>query len=385
MGHVLAIMVALALYWALTKWLPPTVNIADLDSAIQLLIQVLAVAGAIMLVGVTVYASSHDISDTVEQIGQQLQETTTPFMEHFFERKNGRKLNTYSFRRLLTRALVDLQLCFYRDTEDKRKPYFVLRERWDGVWYWVHESPFVDLETVHAGVVQAYHEVVVMAHETLKHVQAIRGHRLNLVDLGQGTLGSTSFLKGFKKAEFAKLGRLPNTMTVDQTLNIIRLALYSEHYMNEEFQNHREMIDWEPMVATHFYLVYVDYLRSLVHLIGKLQLLRFRNVALRFPVAQEADQETVGNLTGYPVINACHEQLQTIHKRIVSVHGVARYFANLRQSSIPGIGTAVVALFLMLVAWPFIKQSLHTPIAQAHLFSTLYSLGVGHCSKVRCF
>jgi hypothetical protein len=56
MGHVLAIMVALALYWALTKWLPPTVNIADLDSAIQLLIQVLAVPVAIMLVGVTVYA-----------------------------------------------------------------------------------------------------------------------------------------------------------------------------------------------------------------------------------------------------------------------------------------------------------------------------------------
>jgi hypothetical protein len=102
----------------------------------------LAVAGAIMLVGVTVYASSHDISDTVEQIGQQLQETTTPFMEHFFERKNGRKLNTYSFRRLLTRALVDLQLCFYRDTEDdeSRILYFEKDGMASGTGFMNHRS-----------------------------------------------------------------------------------------------------------------------------------------------------------------------------------------------------------------------------------------------------
>lgn len=374
-GHLLTVVIAVAIYIAFARWIDAKAPTADLDSAMQLLTQVLAVSVGIMLVGITVYSSSYDASDSISEIGEQLQDIGGPFFEDFFgNSKTGKKLRTLSFRRTLSVVPAPFELEFYKRVDGKKEPYFVYR--WDGVWYWTHESPFSELDDDFAlASIGVQHEVTIMAFKCLEHVKSVRTKKLHLIDDDSGSNGSIWFWERFKKSKLFSIDELPPSMSPQHSIELVFHALGAEHYMHEEFRDHREEIDWNPEKVTQFYLIYVDYLIALTQFIEKIQKGRALRIAGRFSMTSDEINEKLLNPLKFNSIYSCREKLNQVRKRIITVHGVARYYTLLRRASIPGIGSAVIALFLILLLWPLSKMSMSAH-ARFETFLTLYACGV---------
>ncbi|MFM0473778.1 hypothetical protein PQR29_22355 [Paraburkholderia strydomiana] len=373
--HIAAIAIAIGFYLACSWWLDTSVSASDLDSSIQLLTQVLAVSVTIMLVGVTVYSSSYDISDSVDGFSKTLKTAMRPFLDLFFEKtKTGMKYRTKSFRRSLEVFPPMRNLEFYAQDGEERETYFIYR--WDGVWYWTHECPFSDEEDrLFLGLVGAYHELAIMAYENLAQVRHLRDARLDLVSEKRGTNGSRWFLERLKESSIASAKNLPPSISPDEARELIFHAFAAQHYMGEEFSRRQEEVDWSPDEVTRFYAIYIEYLITLTQFVEKVQKVRMFNVLTRFPETENAINQRANKVFHFELIYKCRSELFELKKKIISVRGVAKYFSGIRRASIPGIGFALLILFMILLCWPFVKFSM-TISVRLKFFSALYGLGI---------
>lgn len=373
--HIAAIAIAIGFYLACSRWLDTSTSASDLDSSIQLLTQVLAVSVTIMLVGVTVYSSSYDISDSVDGFSKTLETAMRPFSDLFFEKtKTGKKFRTKSFRRSLKVFPPMRNLEFYAQDGEEQKPYFIYR--WDGVWYWTHECPFSDEENqFFLRLIGAYHELAIMAHENLVQVRHLRDARLNLVSEKRGTNGSRWFLEGLKESRISNAKSLPRSISPDEAHELIFHAFAAQHYMEEEFYKRQEEVDWSPDEVTRFYAIYIQYLIALTQFVEKVQKVRVFNILTRFPKSENAINQRVNESFHFKVIYKCRSELFEIRKKMISVRGVAKYFSGIRKASIPGIGFALLVLVMILLCWPFAKLSMPISV-RLRFFSSLYGLGI---------
>jgi hypothetical protein len=375
--HVLTAAFFVGVFLSLTSFLPNTTSAGELDSAIQLLTQVLAVIVGVLLIGTTVYLTSYDISDALNSIHGDLEQAFDPVSEKYFS--GGRKchkIDRQQFRMFLFGKLRNSDYLFYQTENKQSQGYFIYRPYWDGAWYQVFDSPFKsdDKSDEELFRIQAAHEAVICAYRVLAAVRHMRSSNAALLSTKSGTQGSISFLKDLEKQSPNNYEKLPDSLPPSKAEKIVGLALYSSHYMWEELREHSEELNWEPYRLSQFQLAFVDYSIWLANLIAKLQIMRMANANARFPGISARFSEKTNNNWSLETLIKSKQKAFEIRKRIVTVHGVARYFKELKGISIPGIGLAITALFLVLIGWPFIK--LASTDTRLIGFAVMYSTGI---------
>jgi hypothetical protein len=377
--HIISIIAFAAMYVALKHWLPQQVAVSDLESSIQLLGQVLALVVGVLLLGTTVSLSSYDGSDVLSSIHAEVATATNPFFTKFFASGPMRhKLDTAEFRRsLLLKARVD-RLLFQKYSADESNPgWFILRPHWDCVWYQVASSPFSTSNRIASEFrqIQYLHEAVICANTVLKAIRSFRSSGGELVNQDSGTNGSKWFLEAFQAYPSELLLELPAEFAIDRAIATISLALNSEHYMQEEFRDHADNVDWAPFVLTTFQLEFVDYVKSMSQLVEKLQLLRWANVYRRIGNLSPEQGKRVANLLWLSELGELRAALGSIRAKIVTAHGAARYFHQIKNWSVPGVGVAFLVLVAMLCGWPYLKWAA-TPSLRLEGFILLYSAAI---------
>lgn len=377
--HALTVVVFAAMYMGLEHWLPPNLAAADLENSIQLLGQVLALVVGVLLLGTTVSLSSYDGSDTLSTIHSELGASTAPFFAKFFAGGRARhKLNIREFRRrLLLRARVEKLLFKQYSTDDTDEGWFVYRPHWDGVWYQVADSPFHNSNrTSHQlAQIQYLHEAVICANTVLTSVNNFRSSGSALIERPHGTNGSNWFLESFEKYKSQGKLDLPSELALHEAVTSISLALSSEHYMQEEFRNHASNVNWAPFVLTTFQLKYVDYVKSMSQLVEKLQILRWANLTQRFPSQSSNESARISEKLWLAKLGEIRRHLVALRAKIVTAHGAARYFHQIKVWSIPGIGVSLLVLAGVLCGWPYLKWAAE-PGTRLHGFIVLYSAAI---------
>lgn len=377
--HSMTVIVFAAMYVGLKSWLPPNLPASDLENSIQLLGQVLALVVGVLLLGTTVSLSSYDGADTLSAIHSELGTSTEPFFAKFFAGGRARhKLRTREFRRrLLLRPRVE-KLLFSKYTGDEAEEgWFVYRPRWDGVWYQVANSPFSHSNrTDHQlSQVQYLHEAVICANTVLKSIEEFRASGSALLGRDEGSNGTRWFLESFEKYKAQETSELPSELALHDAVAAVSLALASEHYVQEEFHNHADNVDWGPFVLTTFQLNYIDYVKSLINLVAKLQVLRWANLTQRFPSQSVQYSERIVELLSLSKLGEVRQNLATLRGQIVTAHGAARYFHNIKIWSIPGIGVSLFVLVGVLCGWPYLKWTAE-PAMRTQGFIILYAAAI---------
>lgn len=379
MLHALPIVVFAAMYAGLKQWVPLNPVAADLESAIQLLGQILALVVGVLLLGTTVSLSSYDGSDALSTIQSELRILTDPFFAKFFAGGRARhKLDTPEFRRrLLLRARVKKLLFKQYGADETDEGWFIYRPYWDGVWFQVANSPFFNSERTAYQLrqVQYLHESVICAYSVLQLVDEFRSSGGALIERGHGSNGSNWFLESFEKYNLQERFELPSELTLDEARAAISLALESEHYMQEESRDHASNIAWAPFVFTAFQLSYADYVKSMTHLIEKLQILRWVNLTQRCPTRLSEQSARLAELLWLTKLAEIRKDLASLRAKIVTAHGAARYFHQIKTWSVPGIGISLLVLVGLLCGWPYLKWAAD-PHTQTQGFIILYSAGI---------
>lgn len=365
-----------AMFLALTHYLPIDTPLSDLESSIQLLSQVLAMVVGVLLIGTTVSLNSYDGSETLNAIQIGLDKSTTPLFERFFRGGQfSHKIDRRSFRDFaLDRPAIET-LQFFDSTESKDR-WYIYRPYWDGVWYQVHNSPFANepLTPEQFYQVQVIHEAAISAYTVIQSVSDFRKTGCALVKKTAGSNGSRSFIEEFETHISSKESKLPPNATLAQVKSAIALAMQSEHYMREEFRRHTENVAWEPHVLTKFQLSYTEYVVAMTYLIAKLQLLRAANAEQRCPGVTQRFKSKTKRKQFFKEINVLKGKLDALKTKIVSAHGAASYFHSIKRMSALGIGIALVVLIALLIGWPFLKST--TVSIRLLGFATLYAAGI---------
>lgn len=377
--HALTVVVFVAMYAALDHWLPPNLPTADLENSIQLLGQVLALVVGVLLLGTTVSLSSYDGADTLSTIHSEISASTERFFAKFFSGGRHRhKLDTSEFRRrLLLRAGVKTLLFKQYSMDDTNDGWFVYRPHWDGVWYQAANSPFNNSSRTNYQLaqVQYLHEAVICANMVLNSIDSFLSSGSTLIKPQRGSNGSNWFLESFEEYKSEGKLDLPSELTLDEAIALISLALSSEHYMQEEFCDHASNVNWAPFVLTTFQLKYVDYVKLMSHLVEKLQILRLVNMAQRFPSQLSGQSAHMTEQLWIKKLTEIRRDLASLRAKIVTAHGAARYFHQIKNWSIPGIGVALVVLAGALCGWPYLKWAAE-PEIRLQGFVVLYSAAI---------
>jgi hypothetical protein len=377
--HGITVIVFAAMYFGLKGWLPLTLSASDLENSIQLLGQVLALVVGVLLLGTTVSLSSYDGADTISTIHSELDASTEPFFAKFFAGGRARhKLDTRDFRRrLLLRPRVEKLLFSEYTGDESDEGWFIYRPHWDGAWYQVVNSPFYHSNrTAHQlAQVQYLHEVVICANTVLDAIERFRASGSALLQRDEGTNGTRQFLELFDKHKKQGKVELPSELALHDAFAGVSLALESEHYMREEFRDHERNLNWAPFVLTTFQLKYIDYAKSLIQLVEKLQVLRWANVTQRYPSQSSLHHGNIVELLSLAKLGDARKNLASLRGKIVTAHGVARYFHNIKIWSIPGIGVSLVILGALLCVWPYLKW-VAEPAVRTQGFIVLYAAAI---------
>ncbi len=357
--HLLTLAVFAAMYWALSRWIPASTPLADLESSIQLLGQILALVVGVLLIGTTVSLSSYDGADSIASLQAELATSAEPFYAKFFAGGRTRhKLQSQAFRKLILRmARVDKLLFKPYNSEAGDDGWFIYRPYWDGVWYQIANSPFYSTSRPAAELaqIQYLHEATICANTVLKAVDRLRASGACLIEPPRGTNGSNWFLEAFGKHKSINELKLAPEVSLSNAASAITLALSSAHYVQEELREHSGNADWAPFFLTTFQLEYLDYTRSLTLLIEKLQLLRWANVSRRFPLQETARQEALVDLFWLKGLVDIRQSIGALRTKVTTAHGAAKYFHQVKMWSVPGIGVSLVVLIGVLSGWPYLK------------------------------
>jgi hypothetical protein len=376
--HAVTVLVFLSVLWALRRYIPATIPLNDLESAIQLLSQILAMVVGVLLIGTTVSMQSYDDSDTLNAIQSDMDKAAEPLFDHFF--RGGwaaHKLDRSSFR-TASIARADIETFrFYDESAEPKDSWFVYRPLNDGAWYQVAYSPFAKTALTRCvfNQIGVVHEVAICAHLVILAVSEFRSSGCALVSKTRGTNGSRWFIEDFEKYVAAYGVKLPPGADLAQIQSMVHLAVQSEHYMREEFREHAMNLTWEPYVLSRFQFAFNEYVTSVAHLLGKLQKLRLVNSDRRYPgISARFSAKTIERLFLEP-IHRIKVEMDSLRARIVSAHGAASYFHGIKRMSVLGIGLALGVLLALLIAWPFMKSTA-TPEVRLLGFSVIYAAGL---------
>lgn len=376
--RIATVFAGIAMFLALTRLLPINTPLSDLESSIQLLSQILAMVVGVLLIGTTVSLNSYEGSDTINSIQIEIDKAVTPLFDRIFS--GGRQAHKISRRWFLNFALnrpAIEGLQFFNPDAQSDGQWFIYRPNWDGVWYQVFNSPFVDssMTDERSHQVQSIHEAAICAYTVLESISDFRQSNCALLTKSHGTNGSRGFLERFEKHVNSNGASLPPKATLAQVKSVIALAIESQHYMREELAEHSENVAWEPHVLTKFQNGFTEYVVSMIHLVSKLQMLRLANAGQRCPGITERFDSTTKKKLFLKELNKLLEELTPIKKKIVSAHGAASYFHSIKKMSALGIGIALVVLIALLAGWPFLKYTSDASIRILG-FATLYAAGI---------
>mgnify|MGYP006891167094 CR=1 FL=1 len=376
--RIVTVFAGIAMFLALTHYLPIDVPLSDLESSIQLLSQILAMVVGVLLIGTTVSLNSYEGSATINSIQIEIDKAITPLLDRLFS--GGRRAHKITRRSFLNSALsrpAIEELQFFNPDAQPDGQWFIYRPNWDGVWYQVFNSPFVNSSVTEerSHQVQAVHEAAICAYTVLKSIADFQQSNCALLTKIHGTNGSRGFLERFAKHVSNNGISLPSKATLAHVKSVIALAIESQHYMREEFVEHSENVAWEPHVLTKFQLGFSEYVVSMIHFVFKLQMLRLANVDQRCPGVTERFESKTKKKLFLKELNEVQEELTAIKKKIVSAHGAASYFHSIKKMSALGVGIALVVLIALLAGWPFLKYTTDASIRILG-FATLYATGI---------
>jgi hypothetical protein len=384
--RIVAPAVFLAIYSGMRSWLPPILPTSEIDKAMELLAQVLAVVIGVLLIGMSVSISSYSGADMLSSLHSSLNENSRELYAHFFPsgQKRG-QLQTKRIRNKFIQRPGINTLLFRQYTSRGEEGWFVFRPYWDGVWYQVYRSPFADYDLTDARMaqVQLLHEAVLNANIVLQVIRRLRANRGLTIRHGSGTNGTNWFLERLRYCKTARSG-LPKELILTAGADLIGLALESKHYMNEEFTKYGRSGGWSPFHFTTFLLAYLEYMHSLCYLIRKLQMLRWALLWERFPSGCSFESAWPRKALFIHVIDEAQNGLAELRNRIVSAHSSAKYFHEVKIWSVPGIGLSFLALVGVLCIWPYLKW-VESPHAQSQGFMILYSIGIASLAESAVF
>ncbi|ADG66673.1 hypothetical protein Plim_0828 [Planctopirus limnophila DSM 3776] len=353
------------MYLGLKQWLPSNVTAADLEDSIQFLGQVLALVVGVLLIGTTVSLTSYDGSDILSTLYTEITTSVSTFFSKFFASGPTRhKLKSSKYRlRTLQRPGVATLLFKQYDPRETNNGWYVYRPEWDGAWYQISHSPFSHHN--HTGVqleqIRFLHEAVICANCVLRAVDKLRSSGGAIVEYGYGTNGSIWFLESFEKYKSSGHLEIPQELSLNEAVSKIKLALDSEHYLQEELREHARNVLWAPFVLTTFQLEYIDYVKSLTHLVEKLQLLRWANIRAKFPQVCEIQEQRIVDFLGINNFLKVRMALYSLRAKVVTAHGATSYFHQVKSWSIPGIGVSLIVLLGLLCGWPYLKWAADHP------------------------
>lgn len=377
--HSITVIIFFTVYIELKSRLPLVPHIDGLENAIQFLSEVLAIIMGVLIIGFTVSLSSYAGYENLSALMQQLRDSTNPFFAEFFAGgRNRHKLNDRKFRRrLLYRAKVKkllFKICSGKDGKDEG--WFIYRPHWDGVWYQVANSPFYrsNRNKYYLLQIQLLHEAVICAFKVLESINEFRISDAGLLSNKRGSNGTKWFLEYFKEYKAKNNFELSSELSLEDAITAVSLALESEHYMQEEFQEHESNVNWTSIVLTNFQLKYVDYIKNMTYLIQKLQILRFANINKRCnsKLSQSQYKTQITESLWLNKLTALRKDLASIRGKIVSSYGVAKYFHNLKWRSIPGLALSSFVLILLLFGWPYLKWASGMTL-RIEVFAFLYA------------
>lgn len=384
--RIVSLAVFFTIYSGMRIWLPPVLPTSEIDKAMELLAQVLAVVIGVLLIGMSVSISSYSESDILSSLHSSLNENSKELYAHFFPsgQKRG-KLQATKFRKKIIQRPGFNTLLFRQYASRDEEGWFILRPFWDGVWYQVYRSPFADCDLTDARMaqVQFLHEAVLSANIVLQVIRRFRDNRGACIKYGTGTNGTIWFLKRLRYCKTARSG-LPKELTLTAGADLISLAIESKHYMYEEFSKYSRIGGWSPFHFATFLLAYLEYLHSLCNFIRKLQMLRWALLWERFPGGCSFESVWPRRALLIQVIDDAQRGLAELRNRIVSAHLSAKFFHEVKIWAVPGIGLSFLALVGILCIWPYLKW-VESPQVQSEGFTVLYSIGIASLAESAVF
>jgi hypothetical protein len=259
--------------------------------------------------------------------------------------------------------------------------FYIYRPYWDGVWYKVYDSPFTkeNRGVEQLAAIQALHETVVCAARILGIIFELRKHKLNLISDKSGTRGSKGFVKRFDAFinDFKSLenGITPDQMRASDASILVKIALKSEHYMYEELSEYAEEVSWDPYEVTYFQVIVNEYFIWLSYLLLHVGRLRFAIVESRIPGFMSLISEATKEKYNASSLIETKKTAFELRKEAISAFGVNKRYKDIRAGAIPGVGSGVLALLVIVLFWP-LSSAITEPQYIKLLFGSLFGLGV---------
>jgi hypothetical protein len=345
---------------------------------VRSLLQVIATILGVNILGLTINTNQLGQTTNLRKLVVDTQEAVDDVYERYYN-AHPREQALQRHQRV-ARALNSspVNILILRD-EQKSEDYYVYRPYWDGVWYQMPQSPFSHCE-LGAGrrEIQLAHEATLCAIQVLRLTRDMRRNGCGLLSTSRGTNGSRWYLESLARIENSnELGMAqssPVTISCIAAGRIVNLAMDSNHYMSEEFQEHASEENWEPHSLARFLCYFLEHAKWMGFLWTKLQMLRLARAQRRMRRSAEIPKAAMERL-GMATILSLHPELLTFSKTATAEFGAANRFWLVRQAAIPGLGWAMAFLFFAAAIWPI--SSLWLDVSrQLMIVSIVYGLGI---------
>lgn len=368
--------------YAAVAHMPDTVDRSDFSNNIALVTQVLSVLVGFAFVGATLYLSSYGVSDKVSGLLKDITEYSNKLKGGYLDRNSEhRKLSNSEFIEASFSRSGISRLRFNDQTVEGYSNFYVYRPYWDGVWYQVYNSPFSQEKKTSEQMetIGELHETVVCAAKILGIIHDLRKHKLNLISHRVGSQGSKAFIKRFEAiiSDFQSLkkGITPDQMRLSDASNLVKMALNSKHYMYEELNEYAEEVSWDPYDVTYFEVIINEYFIWLIYLLLHIKRLRFAIVESRAPGILERLSEATKEKHNDNSLVEAKETAFELRKEAISAFGVNKRYKDIRVGAIPGVGSGVLALLVIVLFWP-LSSATTDPQSIKLLFGSLFGLGI---------
>lgn len=379
---VIGIALCLTAIFVAVSYFPDTVKQADLSSNIALVTQVLSVLVGFAFVGATLYLSSYGISDKVSGLLKGISEYANKLKVDYLDKDSEhRKLSSSGFIEASFSRTGISRLKFNDPSVEGYSKYYIYRPYWDGVWYQVYDSPYFNEQKSREqlAAIQALHETAVCAAKILGIIFELRKHKLNLISHKAGSRGSKGFIKRFEAFindfQSLKKGGTPDQMRSSDASILVKMALNSEHYMYEELNEYAEEVSWDPYEVTYFEVIVNEYFIWLSYLLFHIGRLRFAILESRVPGLLARISDATKEKHSAKSLIETKEIAFELRKEAISAFGVNKRYKDIRAGAIPGVGSGVLALLVIVLFWP-LSSTLTEPLHIKLLFGVLFGLGV---------
>ena len=329
----------------------------ELDKIVETLFQVTVMVFGINVIGITINHGLELNWKTASSVLQQI-EISVPKVFSFHDHWRTSKLKRKHF--------VEFQCCYVGiprlkfQNDINEDDFYIYRPHSDGAWYqWVH-SPFAEFEPEgKRWPIAIFHESVICAFRLLHTIIEMQKSGCCLVPGNGGTQGSRWFMEDLKeiseKVPEIRNGKPPAELDTREAIQILNLALYSSHYLEDEIRKQSAELNWTPKELAEFSVFYVEAISWLTYLTGKLQLLRVANIEARKGFSSEQFVEKIFNRLGNQALQDVVARMNELHSISLAEYGIANRFWQLKRAAVSGMGAAILYFVLTVIALPIFQ------------------------------